>query len=286
MADIAAHPAPKERLPWSLRLAAGWLVLVLVLAVFGPFFAPYGLNEQDFTARFAPPVFFGGDWAHPLGTDQIGRDLYSRLLTAIRISLLLSLLGTMIGMIIGTTLGILAAHFRGLIEDLIMALVDFQASLPFVIFAIAALAVFEANFVTFLMILGIAGWERYARLVRALVLQAQNDGYADALDSLGAHPARIYLKHVLPNIFGAVSVQMTINFPETILLETGLSFLGLGIQPPFTSLGLLVADGRAYIFQAIWLIAFPGIAIFLTTLSVSLLGDRARDRADVLSRKD
>ncbi|WBU53747.1 ABC transporter permease [Paracoccus sp. SCSIO 75233] len=286
MADIAVHPAPKERLPLSLRLAAGWLVLVLVLAVFGPFFAPYGLNEQDFTARFAPPVFFGGNWAHPLGTDQIGRDLYSRLLTAIRISLLLSLLGTVIGMIIGTTLGILAAHFRGLIEDLIMALVDFQASLPFVIFAIAALAVFEANFVTFLMILGIAGWERYARLVRALVLQAQNDGYADALDSLGAHPARIYLKHVLPNIFGAVSVQMTINFPETILLETGLSFLGLGIQPPFTSLGLLVADGRAYIFQAIWLIAFPGIAIFLTTLSVSLLGDRARDRADVLSRKD
>ncbi|POF28130.1 ABC transporter permease [Roseibium marinum] len=272
--------------PWSLRLAAGWLILVLILALVGPAFAPYGVNEQDFAARFAPPVLAGGTWAHPFGTDQIGRDLFSRLINAIRISLLLALLGTLIGMVIGSVLGMIAAHFRGWIEDVIMALVDFQAALPFIIFAIAALAVFEAGFWTFLLILGIAGWERYARLVRALVLQAQNDGYADALDSLGAHPVRIYLWHILPNIFGAVSVQMTINFPETILLETGLSFLGIGIQPPHTSLGLLVSDGRPYIFQAIWLVAFPGAAIFLTTLSVSLLGDRARDRADILTRKD
>jgi len=285
MAEAVLHGA-RVRPPLSLRLAVGWLVLVVIVALIGPYLAPYGLNEQDFTARFAPPVLAGGDWAHPLGTDQIGRDLLSRLIGAIRISLLLALMGTVIGMIIGTALGMTAAYFRGWIEDVIMALVDFQAALPFIIFAIAALAVFEAGFVTFLLILGIAGWERYARLVRALVLQAQNDGYADALNSLGAHPVRIYLLHILPNIFGAVSVQMTINFPETILLETGLSFLGIGIQPPFTSLGLLVSEGRPYIFQAIWLIAFPGAAIFLTTLSVSLLGDRARDRADILSRKD
>ena len=276
----------QSRLPWSLKLAVFWLASVVLLSVLGPLVAPWGVNEQDYTARFAPPVFAGGTWSHPLGTDQIGRDLFSRLLFGIRISLLLALLGTVIGMVIGTVLGMIAAHFRGWIEDVIMALVDFQASLPFVIFAIAALAVFDASFLIFLLILGIAGWERYARLVRALVLQAREDGYADALVSLGAPPSRIYLRHVLPNIFGAVSVQMTINFPETILLETGLSFLGLGIQPPFTSLGLLVAEGRPYIFQAIWLVAIPGAAIFFTTLSVSLLGDRARDRADVLTRKD
>ena len=281
-----AQPLVQSRLPWALRLAVFWLASVVLLSVLGPLVAPWGVNEQDYTARFAPPVFAGGTWSHLLGTDQIGRDLFSRLLFGIRISLLLALLGTVIGMVIGSVLGMIAAHFRGWIEDIIMALVDFQASLPFVIFAIAALAVFDAGFLTFLLILGIAGWERYARLVRALVLQAREDGYADALVSLGAPPSRIYLRHVLPNIFGAVSVQMTINFPETILLETGLSFLGLGIQPPFTSLGLLVAEGRPYIFQAIWLVAIPGAAIFFTTLSVSLLGDRARDRADVLTRKD
>ena len=281
-----AQPLARTRLPVSLRLALFWLASVVVLSVLGPLLAPWGVNEQDYTARFAPPVFAGGTWSHPLGTDQIGRDLFSRLLFGIRISLLLALLGTVIGMVIGSVLGVIAAHFRGWIEDVIMALVDFQASLPFVIFAIAALAVFDAGFVTFLLILGIAGWERYARLVRALVLQAREDGYADALVALGATPRRIYVRHVLPNIFGAVSVQMTINFPETILLETGLSFLGLGIQPPFTSLGLLVAEGRPYIFQAIWLVAVPGAAIFFTTLSVSLLGDHARDRADVLTRKD
>ncbi len=285
MTDAVSTQTPK-RLALSLRLAGGWLGAIVLLSLLGPLIAPWGVNEQDYLARFAPPVFAGGGWAHPLGTDQIGRDLFSRVLYGLRVSLLLALLGTVIGMVIGTTLGMIAAHFRGWIEDLVMALVDFQASLPFVIFAIAALAVFDASFLTFLLILGIAGWERYARLVRALVLQAKEDGYADALVSLGAPPGRIYLRHVLPNISGAVSVQMTINFPETILLETGLSFLGLGIQPPLTSLGLLVSDGRPYIFQAIWLVVVPGAVIFLTTLSVSLLGDHARDRADSLTRKD
>ncbi len=285
MTDAVSAQA-RARLPLGLRLAMGWLGGIVLLSLVGPLVAPWGVNEQDYLARFAPPIFAGGDWHHPLGTDQIGRDLFSRLLHGLRVSLLLALLGTAIGMVIGTALGIVAAHFRGWIEDVVMALVDFQASLPFVIFAIAALAVFEASFLTFLLILGIAGWERYARLVRALVLQAREDGYADALVSLGAPPGRIYLRHVLPNVSGAVSVQMTINFPETILLETGLSFLGLGIQPPLTSLGLLVADGRPYIFQAIWLVAIPGAAIFFTTLSVSLLGDFARDRADILTRKD
>ena len=269
---------------WAIRLSIAWLVLVTLVAVFADLIAPYGYNEQDPALRFAPPVLLGGGLAHPLGTDQVGRDLLSRILLGMRISLAIALLGTLIGAAIGSTLGAIAAHFRGLIDDTIMALVDMQASLPFVIFAIAALAVFDASFVTFVVIMGIAGWERYARLMRALILAANTEGYADALRSLGAAPARIYIRHVVPNVLGALSVQMTINFPETILLETGLSFLGLGVQPPLTSLGLLVSDGRPYIYQAWWLTLLPGLAIFLTTLSVSLLGDYARDRADATLR--
>ncbi|MEO1103728.1 MAG: ABC transporter permease [Pseudomonadota bacterium] len=286
LGPVAPHAAKAGR-PRSLtaRVCAAWLFLVVLVAVFGPLLTPYGINEQNFLARFAPPVFAGGTWEHPLGTDQLGRDTATRLALAVRISLLVALLGTLIGAVIGALLGIIAAHARGVVEDAIMALVDFQASLPFIIFAIAALAVFEASFLTFLVIVGIAGWERYARLTRALVLAAKSEGYADALTSLGAHPARIYLVHVLPNVFGALCVQMTINFPETILLETGLSFLGIGIQPPLTSLGLMVTEGRPYIFQAVWLVALPSILIFLTTLSVSLLGDFARDKVAATPRQ-
>lgn len=262
------------------NLPAGWLAAMVLIAIIAPFIAPYGFSQMDPIARFKPPVFADGSWEHILGTDQIGRDLLSRLFLAIRISLGIAFLGTVIGAIIGTFLGMLAARMGGVVDDIISSLVDFQASVPFVIFAIAALAVFDNNLVTFILILGVAGWERYARLVRSLVLSAQNDGYAEAQTAMGAPAWRIYLLHILPNVVGALSVQMTINFPETILLETGLSFLGLGVQPPNTSLGLLVSDGRPYIFQAWWLTLVPGAVIFVTTLCVSLLGDALHDRLD------
>lgn len=280
-ADTAPVARPRRRrFGFAIGLAIGWLVIVALVAVFADLIAPYGYNEQDPFNRFAMPVFAGGSWTHPLGTDQIGRDVLSRMLLGMRISLAIALLGTLIGAVIGSVLGAIAAHFRGLADDAIMALVDMQASLPFVIFAIAALAIFDATLLTFILIMGVAGWERYARLMRALVISANTEGYADALRSIGASPARIYLRHVVPNVIGALSVQMTINFPETILLETGLSFLGLGVQPPLASLGLLVSDGRPYIYQAWWLTLIPGAAIFITTLSVSLLGDHVRDQVD------
>lgn len=268
----------------ALALALLWLCAALLVVLFADQWAPFHYAAQKPLLRFSPPSFLGGKPQFLLGSDSVGRDLFSRLLYGVRLSMIVAALGTFIGAVAGTALGALAAYRRGLTENLIMGLVDVQASLPFLIFAIGAIAIFGPKFWLFIIVIGVAGWERYARLARGLILEANETGYADALRSLGAGPLRIFSRHVLRNIAGPLVVQMTLNFPETILLETGLSFLGFGIQPPLSSLGTLVSDGRANIFNAWWIVFFPALAIFLTTLAVSILGDAARDRLDATTR--
>lgn len=270
----------RRRLPIVVCLCGAWLFLVLVLSLGADLFAPYGYAEQSLLNRLKPPAFLGGDPAYLLGTDGLGRDVFSRLLYAMRTSVLIAFCGTLIGSVVGTILGFLAAHFRGWFEELVMLLVDFQASMPFLIIALAILAFFGNSFELFLLVVGLYGWEVYARLTRGLVLQANAQGYAFAIRTLGVHPFRIYVRHVLPNILSVLVVQVTLNFPEIILLETSLSFLGLGVQPPQTSLGLMLGEGRNYIATAWWMAIPAGVVIFLTTLSVSLLGDWLRDRLD------
>ena len=276
-----ARPEQLRRLPRDLSpiilvccLFLGTLVMIACLA---EMIAPFGFNDQNLLARLKPPSFLGGPSGHLLGTDELGRDVLSRLIFSLRISLLTALVGTALGAVFGTTLGFLAAHFGGLVEELISALVDCQAAIPFIILALGALAFFGNSLTLFVVLLGCYGWETYARLARALVRSAMSRGYIEALHSLGFHPFRIYARHLLPNIGGALLVQVTLNFPGIILLESGLSFLGLGIQPPLTSLGLMIGTGRAYIMSAWWTAVFPGVAIFLTALSVSLIGDWLRD---------
>jgi peptide/nickel transport system permease protein len=263
-----------------LALSGGWVALMLVLAVFADLIAPFEYDAQNLLARLKPPAFQGGPEAHLLGTDHLGRDLLSRTIHAIRVSMIVAVLGTLIGAVLGSLAGLVSAHFGGWVDDLIMGLVDVQASLPFLIFALLVIAFFGNDLVLFVLLLGFNGWEKYARLVRGLVLDARTTGYANAARGLGIPPTRIYLGHVLPNILGPLIVQITLNLPETILLEAGLSFIGLGIQPPETSLGLLLNDSRNYIALYWWLPFAPGVAIFGTALSVSLLGDALRDRAD------
>lgn len=271
---------PSRRMPVVIILCGAWLVLALGLALGADWIAPYGYADQSLLKRLKPPAFLGGDPAHLLGTDGLGRDVLSRLIYAMRSSILIAFCGTLIGSIVGTFLGFLAAHFRGWVEDAIMLAVDFQASMPFLIIALAILAFFGNSFGLFLCVVGFYGWEVYARLARGLVLQTNAQGYAFAIRTLGVHPWRIYVRHVLPNILSVLVVQVTLNFPELILLETSLSFLGLGVQPPQTSLGLMLGEGRNYIATAWWMAIPAGAAIFLTTLGVSLLGDHLRDRLD------
>jgi peptide/nickel transport system permease protein len=257
-----------------------WLAVMVVVALFADRIAPYHYTTQDLRLRMAPPVFAGGSWTHLLGTDNIGRDVLSRVIWGARFSVLIAVLGTLIGASLGTLLGVIAAQRRGWIEETIMALVDFQAAVPFIILALAVLAFFGNSFSLFILLVGLDGWERYARLARGLILSAQESGYATAARALGAGGMRVVALHIMPNIASALVVQVTLNFPGTMLLETSLSFLGLGIQPPLTSLGLLLGSGRSLLLNAWWISVAPGVVIFLTTLAMSLAGDWLRDRLD------
>jgi peptide/nickel transport system permease protein len=279
--DLTQSAAPKSlRMPLDVKLAATVLALAVMTALFASVIAPHGYATQNLAVRLQPPVFLGGSWQYPLGVDNLGRDVLSRLIYGMRTSILIAFGATLIGAAIGITLGLLAARFRGWIEDAVLLLVDVQAALPSVILALAALAFFGNNLWLFILLVGLEGWERYARLTRGLAIAAREAGYVQALEGLGASSSRIYLRHIMPNIASALIVQATLNFPGTVLLETSLSFLGLGVQPPMTSLGLMLGQGRLYLLNAWWIAVFPGLTIFAVTLSMSIFGDWLRDRFD------
>lgn len=283
---VATAPRHPVRIPLGVMLAMGWVGTILAIALLADLIAPYPYTALDLRNRLTGPVGMGGVWAHPLGTDELGRDVLSRLIMSIRMSLLIAFGATVIGAAFGTMMGFLAAHFRGFVEQLVLALVDFSASLPFLILALAVLAFFGNSLPLFITLLGFHAWERYARIARGLAISAGTQGYAAAVRQLGASPWRVYGRHVLPNIASTLIVSMTLSFPEVILLESGLSFLGLGVQPPSTSLGNMVGYGREYLTRAPWILLAPAATIVLTTLAVSLLGDWLRDRLDPTLRRD
>lgn len=270
----------KSRPPLVIGLCLAWLAIVILAALFAEFLAPFGFAEQSLLKRLKPPSVMGGPAENLFGTDDLGRDVFSRVIYAMRTSILIAIMATVIGATVGTTLGIVAAHFRGWVDDVIMMLVDFQASVPFLIVALAVLAFFGNNFVLLVVLIGLFGWDGYARIARGLVLSTNGQGYAFAIRTLGVPPAKVYFRHVLPNMLGVIMVQVTLNFPEIILLETSLSFLGLGVQPPGTSLGLMLGEGRNYLTIAWWMGIPAGMVIFLTTLAISLVGDWLRDMLD------
>jgi peptide/nickel transport system permease protein len=266
--------------PPSVAAGIAWIVLMLAVAALADLIAPYGYTQLDLLNRLSPPAFAGGSPGHWLGTDELGRDVLSRLMHSVRISLLVAFAGTLLSATVGVTLGILAAHFRGWVEQLVLTLVDFQASMPFMIVALAVLAFFGNSLTLFIALMGLYGWERSARIARGLTIAANEQGYACAVTEIGASPLRVYALHVLPNIASTLIVSVTLTFPEIILLESGLSFLGLGVQPPTTSLGNMVGYGREYLQSAPWMLLAPSAVIVLTTFSISIVGDWLRDRLD------
>lgn len=277
---VATAPRFRLNLPLGVAIGVAWLALMLAVALLADVISPYSYTALDLRNRLSPPIGLGGGWAHPLGTDELGRDVLSRLIFSIRMSLLIAFGATIIGAVFGTTMGFLAAHFRGWVEQAVLALVDFSASLPFLILALAVLAFFGNSLSLFIVLLGFHAWERYARIARGLAISAGAQGYAAAVRQLGAGPLRVYARHILPNIASTLIVSMTLAFPEIILLESGLSFLGLGVQPPMTSLGNMVGYGREYLTRAPWILLAPAFTIITTTLAVSMVGDWLRDRLD------
>jgi peptide/nickel transport system permease protein len=279
-AVVAAPVVRRARIPASIIAAIGWIALMILIAIFADVLRPYSITGMDLSARLRPPLGLGGVLAHPLGSDELGRDVVSRLLVSIRISMSIAFGATLISVTVGTCLGLLAAHARGLIEQVVLMLIDAQAALPFMILALAVLAFMGNALPLFICLMGFYGWERHARVARGLALSAGAQGYAQAISQLGAGAGRLYLRHVLPNISASLIVSATITFPEVILLESGLSFLGLGVQPPMTSLGNMVGYGRGYIETAPWILLAPSLVIVITTLAISVLGDWLRERLD------
>lgn len=265
-----------SRPPLSVALGFCWLGLMLLVAIFSEALRPYEISALDLSARLAPPLTAG----HWLGTDELGRDVLSRLVRSIRVSLAIAFGATLISAVFGTVLGFVAARRRGWVEHLVVALSDFQAALPFLIMALAVLAFLGNSLSMLVFLMGFYGWERYARIARSLAISAEAQGYAMAVAQLGATPMRIYLRHILPNVAATLVVSMTLTFPDIILMESALSFLGLGVQPPDSSLGNMVGFGRVYLTTAPWIMLAPSMVIVLTTLAVSLCGDWLRDRLD------
>lgn len=278
---VVARPFRIFGLPPIIALCLAWLAALVFIAIFADFLAPTYYTTQDLTARLRPPAFMaGGSMHHVLGTDHLGRDVLSRIIYALRTSILIATFGTLLGAVVGTAIGLFAGRFRGLVDVVAMMLIDMQIALPSLFIAIACLAFFGNNIFLFIVLVSLEGWERFARLARGLALSEQSADYIRAVEAFGAGTGRVVLRHLVPNIAASLVVQATLNFPATILLETSLSFLGLGVQPPGTSLGLMLGEGRRFLLNAWWIAVLPGIVIFLTTLAMSLFGDWLRDQLD------
>ncbi|MFT4727539.1 MAG: peptide/nickel transport system permease protein [Granulosicoccus sp.] len=273
-------------MPWAVRLALAFTAFFVLFALFGQMLSPYEFRETSLFDRLKAPVGFGGTRDYPLGTDARGRDVFVRLAAGAQITLIVAVVGTLIGAILGSLLGMLAAARRGFVETVVVAAIDVQASLPIIVVALFVLAMFDSSFTLFLLLIGLNGWEVYARLMRGATLSAKEQGYVTAVRALGASHYRIYLQHILPNVISIALVQFTVNLPLTVLLETALSFLGLGVQSPLTSLGQMMSEGRDRLLTAWWLTLLPGVTIFLLALSVSMIGDWLRDRLDPTLRSE
>ena len=264
-----------------VKLAGGILAVFFVCGLLSPWIAPYGLEDMDLMSRLVAPFT---SLAHPLGTDELGRDVLSRLLYSLRLSFILAVTGTILGAVLGTALGFVAARFGGIVDDLVNTGIDFTASLPFIILALTILAFLGTDVTVIIVIMAVYGWDRYARLTRNLARSAYTEGYAAALEGLGIPTRRIMIGHILPNIASALVVNMTLNFPGMILLETSLSFLGVGVQPPMSSLGTMLGFGRDYLTTAWWIAVIPGVVIVISTLSMSILGDWVQQRLEPQNR--
>ena len=265
-----------------MLLVGGSLILAMVLgAVCAPLLATSDPLRQDTANRLKPPFWETGDLRHPLGTDPLGRDVWSRVLFGSRISLTLGLVAVAVSGSIGTLLGLLAGYYERHVGDLVMRLVDVQLSFPVILLAISVVAVVGRSLPALVAVLAISGWVVYARTVRGSVLSLKGKDFIEATRALGSGGLRILFRHILPNCMAPLLVVATVQMATMIILESGLSFFGLGTQPPTPSWGGMLAEGREYLFAgAWWLTTFPGLAISIAVLGINLLGDGLRDVLD------
>ena len=257
------------------------LVIMVVLAILTPWIAPYGYEAQNLDLGATPPSA-----AHWLGTDIFGRDLLTQILYGGRISLAVGFIATAVALVIGVTWGAVAGYVGGRIDSVMMRFVDILYALPFMIFIILLMVVFGRNILLLLLAIGAVEWLTMARIMRTQVQSLRQQEFVEAAVSLGLPPSAIIFKHIIPNALGPIIVYTTLTIPSVMLLEAFLSFLGLGIQPPQTSWGLLISYGAETMEEYPWLLIFPGMALTITLFSLNFLGDGLRDALDVRGSKD
>ena len=258
------------------------IVLVVVLiSVFANVIIPCTPEEIDLANMAQPPCWLeGGSAEHILGTDILGRDVFSRILIGSRVSLLVGIFSVVVAGIIGTIMGILSGYFGGWIDSVVMRITDAFYSIPLTLFAMVILTIMDPGVLTLVFVIGVTNWPFYARMVRSEVLGLKNKEYIKAARTIGTSGKMIMLRHILPNILPTFIVVSTLSVASSILIEASLSFLGLGIQPPAVSWGVMLSDGRNYLATNWWMVTFPGIAISLTVLGIMLLGNWLRDVLD------
>jgi ABC-type dipeptide/oligopeptide/nickel transport system permease subunit len=268
------------RLRWGLA-AAGVLVLIVASAVLATWISPHDPLAVNIRHRLAPPAWMEeGTAAHWLGTDQIGRDLLSRMIHGGRVSLVVGVAAVLMSATIGVLLGLAAGYFGGNTDWLIMAFINVMLTFPFVLLALAVIAVLGPSLGNMIIVLGVAGWPIYARVVRAETMAIREREFVMAGRALGMNHARIVFRQIVPNLVSVIVVIATLQVAQVIILESFLSFLGLGIQPPTPAWGNMLGEGRVYMLNSWWIATFPGLAIFVTTLVINLMGNALRDWLD------
>jgi peptide/nickel transport system permease protein len=257
----------------DLVLGGGLLTFVFLMAALGPFVWTLDPIRGILTATFRPPLTHIDDTFHPLGTDQLGRDLLARIIEGTRISLSIVIAAELISVTLGTLLGMIAGYFGRAVDTVIMRLVDIQLAVPFILLILLVVAIVGPSYLNLILVLGITGWAVFARVARARTLEVRELEYIDAAAALGLPTRTILLRHVLPNILVPQIVLLTLDLPRLIVLEASIGFLGLGVQPPTPTLGNLIGEGRSYILVADWLILYPGLVIAALVIAFNLLGD-------------
>ena len=256
------------------------LLCIFLIAVFAPFVTSHDPNYQNLLARLKPPGYSTGSRFYLLGTDELGRDLLTRIVYGARISLLVAFLSVSISLIFGVLIGMVAGYFRGFLEVLIMRMADIFLSIPAILLAILTVAVLGPSLLNLVLVLAFTRWPRYTRVAYAQTLSVAGSLYIKSSAYSGTSNTRILLRHILPNILAPLIVLATLEFGLMILFEGGLSFLGLGVQPPMPSWGSILSVGRNYISSAWWIVTLPGICLFVVVLSINVLGDFLRDKFD------
>ena len=270
----------KKRVRGHQGMIIGSLIVlsVLLIALLAPLIAPHDPYQQDLLKRLIPPVWDSrGSWEHILGTDHLGRDYLSRLIYGARISLLIGIGAALISGIIGTIMGVMAGYFGGRVDMIVTFMITVRLSMPVVLVALAVVAIVGGSLQVVITVLGLLLWDRFAVVMRSSTLQIRSMDYVAAARAVGCSTSRVLVTEVMPNVVNNLIVIATIEIAHAIILEAALSFLGLGVQPPLPSWGLMVSEGKDMMLFEAWLITIPGVALFLLVLAINLMGDGVRD---------